>query len=164
MSVRPRLFTLCFALCLASQPAVAAPPVFDGGIDGLELAAQSTAGAAIFIFGYEGPVNGRTRHGWGWIAVNHEELPGDAGESSAITGGVGEIYIGFIRYQVSVTGGLLTLTNHNDPDVFDDDFDVVMNVGICNFFGQCGAHAFAGELSHVPLIPTIRGALLPGAL
>lgn len=161
MSSRLWIAAAVIALFAPVRSSLAAPPVFDGGIAGLELAPQSIAGAAIFIFEYRGQVNGRSRSGWGWIAVNHDELPAAEGDSAVIFGGVGEIYIGLQRFKVNVNGGFLTLIDLNDPDVFDDDFGVFLSVDIANLFKQSREHEFDGVLSHEPLIPTIVGALAP---
>jgi hypothetical protein len=162
MSTR-RLWIVAVAIALFApvRSSFAAAPTFDGGIAGLELAPQSVAGAAIFIFEYQGQVNGRPRTGWGWIAVNHDELPAEPGTSAVIFGGIGEIYIGVQRFKIDVNGGLLTLIDLNDPDVFDDDFGVLLSVDISNRQKQSRAHDFEGVLSHEPLIPTIVGALVP---
>jgi hypothetical protein len=162
MSTRLWIAAAAIALFAPVRSSLAAAPVFDGGIAGLELAPQSVAGAAIFIFEYRGLVNGRTRSGWGWIAVNHGELPADLEDDPApIFGGIGEIYIGLQRFKVDINGGFLTLIDVNDPDVFDDDFGVMLSVDIANLLKQSREHEFGGVLSHEPLIPTIIGELAP---
>jgi hypothetical protein len=139
----------------------AAAPRMDGAIGGIELAPQSLVGAAVFVFEYHGVVNGKSRKGWGWVAVTHEDLPTDLFESSSITGGFGEIYIGLRRFDVEVYSGLLTLVDDHDTATFDDDFQVEFSVEISNVFGQAAAHGFEGLLSHVPFPPTIDGELMP---
>lgn len=154
------LSSVLIALLASVNAAVAAPPSFEGAINGRELLPQSLFGAALFVFEYRGLVDGRQRRGWGWIAVNHEELPAGEGETALIAGGEGEIFVGFRRYDVDVNGGLLTLTDIKDPDVFDDVFGVQLSVDICRR-GECAEHLFDGELNHEPFIPTIIGGMTP---
>jgi hypothetical protein len=162
MSTRLWIAAAVIALFAPVRSSLAAAPVFNGGIGGLEIAPQSVAGAAIFLFEYRGQVNGRTRSGWGWIAVKHDELPTELGDPPAlIFDGIGEIYIGLQRFKVDVNGGLLALIDANDPDVFDDDFGVMLSVDISNLLKQSREHEFEGVLSHEPLIPTIVGTLVP---
>jgi hypothetical protein len=164
MSARLGIAAVLIAVLASFSSTRAAEPLLDGRIRGLELAPQSLAGAAIFLFAYEGDVNGRSRKGLGWIAVQHDELPDELTDPpAAILDGFGEIYIGLRILEVEVNGGALELTDLNEPDVFDDNFNVTLSVDICNLLGQCAEHTFAGELSHVPAIPTIQGTLVPGA-
>jgi hypothetical protein len=164
MSAKSLIAAALLTVLVPWNAARSATPILDGAISGIELAPQSIAGAAIFVFAFDGELNGRDRRGFGWIAVQHEELPDElTDEPAAILDGVGEIYIGLRRFDIDVAGGTLELSNLNDPDVFDDDFTVTLSVQICNFFGQCAEHTFAGELSHVPVIPTIDGTLVPGS-
>lgn len=149
------------ALFLQVRPAVAAAPQLDGHVSGIELAPQSLLGAALFVFDYHGFVNGKFRKGWGWMAVTHEDLPTDLYASSDITGGFGEIYIGFRRFDVEVNEGTLTLVDDHGTAAFDDDFEVLLSADISNFFGQTAAHDFEGLLSHEPFPPTIIGDLMP---
>jgi hypothetical protein len=144
-----------------STSARAAAPQLDGAISGIELAPQSLVGAAVFVFEYHGVVNGQSHKGWGWMAVTHEDLPKDLFESSLITGGFGEIYVGLRRFDVEVYSGLLTLVDDHNTARFDDDFAVEVSVDIGNFFSQTAAHGFEGLLSHVPFPPTIVGELTP---
>ena len=163
---RLTLVAFTFTLVLQDSPAKAAPPTFQGGIAGIELCPQSVCGAAIFIFEYQGLVDGRLRDGWGWMAMNHDDLPDQLFGVSAITGGEGAIYIGHRRYRVSVNGGVLVLIGINNPFIFDDDFAVLVSIDICKSKRQCREHAFGnflqpGILSHQTLIPTIIGPLTP---
>lgn len=148
------------ALLLVTDAGVAAPPVFSADVSGIELAPQSIAGAAIFLFFVEGEIDGQFRRGLGWIAVNHELLPEAEGESSAITGGSGAIWVGLRRYEVAVTGGELILFDAKDPDIFDDAFVANMTVAISRR-GESGEHLFMGLLDHEPFPPTIEGPLGP---
>jgi len=162
MSARLGIAAVVIVLLASLKTVHAAEPKFTGKISGLELAPQSVAGAAIFLFAYAGDVNGRVQKGIGWIAVKHDELPNELTDPpAAILGGTGEIYLGLRRFDIKVTGGSLELTDLNDPDVFDDDFSVSISVDIRNLLGQSGAHTFDGELSHVPPVPTIVGTLIP---
>jgi hypothetical protein len=161
MSARLCVLVLFAALLVPSGSASAAAPALDGRISGLELASQEMVGAAVFVFEYEGLVDGRVRRGFGWIAVNHEALKDFVGGESRILGGVGEIIIGLKRFEIEVNGGLLTLIRDPDPDVFDDVFSVSLSVDICNRQGQCAEHTFDGVLSHETPIPTIIGDLSP---
>ncbi len=159
--LRSVLSVVSVALLLQAVPATAAGPRLDGEISGIELAPQSLVGAAVFIFDYEGLVDGRMRRGWGWVAVNHEDLPVVEGESSLIVGGFGAIHVGLQRFDIEVNFGSLTLTNINDPSEFDEDYEVLLSVDIRRFFGPPREHAFAGLLSHVPFPPIILGDLMP---
>jgi hypothetical protein len=159
MSARSRVLALFLGLLVPLSSASAAAPRLDGLVTGVELASQAMVGAAVFVFEFEGLLDGKARSGWGWVAVNHEELPDVVGETALIVGGVGEIFIGTRRFDVDVNGGLLALTDPGDPDVFDDVFGLLLSVDICNRQGQCRAHTFEGALSHETFIPTIAGEL-----
>lgn len=160
MSRRCSWAVLLLTLTLGSGRVFAAPPVVSGQINGVELAPQYLFGSAVFVFQFRGTLDGRQKSGFGWVSVNHEELPTELGESSAITGGEGELLIGLTRLNVDVTGGSLTLIDPNNPNVFDDVFGVEMDVNICRN-GQCAAHVFQGPLDHDPFPPTIKGSLGP---
>lgn len=161
MSARTWIAALLVALLVPMTSAVAAAPAFDGDIEGLEVAPQSVLGAALFVFNFDGDFNGHHRHGWGWIAVNHDPLPVIEGDTADIVGGYGAIYIGIRSFDIDVNGGLLQLIDTHDTEAFDDDFGVYLSLEICNFFDQCRDHEFTGVLSHQPLIPTIVGTLAP---
>ena len=132
-------------------------PALNGRIDGVELAPQSIAGAAVFVFEYRGRVNGRSRNGWGWIAVDHQPL----NDVSKIFGGEGEIYVGWERFRVRVTGGLLLLIAENNPAIFDDDFAVLLHAQISDWRGRRCDHVFKGLLTHAVFPPKIFGSLSP---
>jgi hypothetical protein len=149
------------ACLIIAAPAAAAPPELEGQISGIELAPQSLVGAAVFLFEYQGQVNGRDRKGWGWVAVVHQDLPEMEGGFSFILDGSGEIYIGVQRFNLDVKGGLLTLVDDHDTPLFDDDFEILLSVDIRNRIGQSKNHLFDGVLSHVPFPPTIDGDLAP---
>jgi hypothetical protein len=156
-----RRFCLMLALVtvsLATGPAKAAPPVVVGTISGFELAPQYLFGSAVFLIQFRGTLDGRSRTGIGLVSINHEALPTEVGGSSAIIAGDGTLVVGLTRLEVQVTGGLLTLVDTKDPDVFDDAFEVSMNLNLCNRSG-CGAHVFQGLLDHEPFPPTIKGTL-----
>lgn len=150
---------MALALVLAAgwHSAHAGKPVLKGEISGIELAPQSIAGEAIFVFDYHGWVNGRLRWGWGWMGVKHEPLD----ELSEILGGEGEIYVGFQRFSVTVDGGFLKLIDENNPLIFDDDFGVMLFAHIRDLWGRSNAHVFKGVLSHAVFPPEIDGDLCP---
>jgi hypothetical protein len=154
MSARIWFAALLIGLLAPVTTAVAAAPALDGGVEGLEVAPQSVLGAALFVFNFDGDFNGHHRHGWGWIAINHDPLPTADDPTADINGGFGAIYIGLRRFDVEVQGGMLGFMTV-------DNFDVLLWVEICNAFDQCRDHEFMGVLSHEPLIPTIVGSLYP---
>src|SRR5262245_14173586 len=141
MSARSCALVLLLALLVPASSASAAAPSLDGRITGLELASQEMVGAAVFVFEYEGLLDGRLRRGFGWIAVNHTALPETEDDDPAlILGGFGEIVVGLRRFDIEVNDGLLPLIDAGDPDVFDDVFGVHLSVDICNRLGQCREH------------------------
>jgi hypothetical protein len=162
MAARFSALTLLLTLLVSTGSASAAPPAFDGRITGIEVASQEMVGAAVFVFEYEGLVDGKIRRGLGWIAVNHQPLQEVLGGQSLILGGTGEIVVGLKRFDIEVNGGLLTNIDPGDPNVFDDVFSVQLSVNIRNPQGQRAEHTFEGVLSHETLIPTIAGDLSPG--
>lgn len=131
MSRRATSVALFVAVLSASSTLYGAPPALNVRVAGLELAPQSLAGAAIFVFQVDGEVNGRQRHGLGWIAVRHDALPEMEGDTANVIVGKGAVYLGFRRYDVEVTGGQLVLTDAKKPEVFDDEFQVGLDVNIC---------------------------------
>lgn len=148
-------------LCVSPSTVAAKPPLLDGDITGIELAPQSLAGAAVFIFDFQGSVDGRNRRGWGFIAAKHADLPVVEGESSRIEDGFGAIFIGFQWYRVDVNLGILTLVDDHDTPDFDDDFHIILPADIRGLFRGRREHVIEGVLSHVPFPPTIVGELSP---
>jgi len=160
MSRRICLAAFLLTLSFSSGSVFAAPPALVGTVKGIELLPQSILGSALFIFEYKGTLDGKQRTGLGWMAVKHTALPPGLGETAEITEGEGAIFIGFTRLAVDVNSGLLTLTDLKDPDVFDDEFSVELDVNISRR-GETATHVFTGLLDHEPFPPTIIGSLGP---
>ena len=136
-------------------PAQAEAAEITGQIDGFELAPQCGSHGALFVFGFEGELNGRPRSGWGWIEVLHDPLP-ELGGSTPIVGGRGVLWIGPRRFRINVMDGLLT-SRLSEPGVFD----VVAPLDVSPRWGGPVAHGFAGTLSHLTFPPTIGGSVAP---
>lgn len=144
--LRPVL--LAVALLCATVPVVADSFV-QGDIEGLELCPQSFCGVAVFIGGFEGQVNGLSRHGIFLAGINHEpELPVAEGEAIGITGGSFVIRLPFRTIRGTVDGGVLT---SNGDDTFQVDMDLFLA-------GGAGA-VFSGTLRHDVFPPTIEGTI-----
>ena len=136
-------------------PARAEAAEITGQIDGFELAAQGGSHGAIFVFGFEGELNGRSRSGWGWIEVLHDPLP-EAGGSTLILGGRGALWIGPRRFRIVVMQGVLT-SRLAEPAVFD----VTAPLDVAARRGGPEMHLFDGTLSHLTFPPTIGGSVEP---
>ena len=140
------------ALLLAADSLAAAEPQLNGRISGLELLPQSTFSGAVFLFEFRGTVDGVSRKGFGYAEVFHEDLP-DPGATSAIVGGMGELYLGARRYVLLISGGTLIGLN-------EDVFGLDINLLICGL-GRCVPHHFGGMLTHEVFPPVILGDLAP---
>jgi hypothetical protein len=152
-AVIPGLTSLGVLSVLLLQPgtAQAAGPRLEGVIDGIEICTQDMCGGAIFLFRFDGKLNGRRATGWGWVEVRHETLP-DVGEAG-ILGGEGELWIGFRRFCLEVPqfGGTLAGAW--------PDYEIGMQVNIRDLWGRTGVHGFVGLLSHQDFPPTIFGEI-----
>jgi hypothetical protein len=142
---------LITALLLATVP-VAADSILQGDIEGLELCPQFICGAAIFVGGFDGEVNGLPRHGIFLSAINHDpELPDELDEEVAITGGLWNIRLPFRTIRGSVVEGILRSNG-------DNTFDVEMDLLVATPGGPVDA-TFEGTLRHDVFPPTIAGEI-----
>jgi len=120
-----------------------------GSVATIELCAQSTCGAAIFVGIFAGQIGSTHALGTVGVAVTHEDLP-DPGHSAGITGGVWQIQTFTKTIRGGVAGG--TLFNNGD-----NTFTV--HVSMVTSTGQ--ALSFVGLLNHNPFPPTLGGLITP---
>jgi hypothetical protein len=152
MSRRLTLFALVVVLLVGAVPVRAdSVPVVSGLVSGLELCAQDTCGAAVFVGFFLGQV-GSNSHAIGTVgvAVKHDELP--VNDSSLITGGVWRLRLLSGRTLTGeITGGLLVNPCNNSQNAYCVAVDLEIKQG-----GH-GTFAFEGVLSHEVFPPTISG-------
>lgn len=128
-----------------------------GTIDGFEIALQGGSHGALFVFGFEGQVDGRAKKGWGWIEVFHEPLPEPGGEPALISGH-GVLWIGLRRYTIDNLAGSLAASETEDA-IFEVEDGIL---DITDRRDGSVPHDFAGALSHQTFPPTISGTIAPG--
>lgn len=150
--MKRRLWSIGLCLVVLTGAGVAradSVPIIRGALTGLEFCPQSFCGSAIFAGLFLGQV-GFNRRVIGGVAVsvNHEPLP-DPGETSAITGGIWQLYSGLRQFGGTVTG---TLLNNGD-----NTFTVQAVMGLNQ--GGTGEVLFVGLLDHNVLPPTIIGQI-----
>src|SRR5215211_4822164 len=116
------------AAVLFTVPLLAASsPAISGTISGIELCPQFICGEAVFSGAFAGTVGHKPTAGVFWTAINHEDLPTVAGETSAITGGTWMIrtrkavYAGYVQ-----PGGTLT---YNGDNTFTVSLTMVLTTG-----------------------------------
>ena len=140
-------------------PAQATAAEITGEIEGFERAPQCGSHGALFVFAFDGEVNGRSGSGWGWIEVLHEPLPEDGGPTP-IFGGRGALWIGWRRFRIDVGNGLL-VSRPSQSGVFD----VAAPLDVRERRGRPVPHDFFdGTLSHLTFPPTIQGTVQPSGL
>ncbi len=140
---------LLTALLLVTVP-VAADSFLNGDIEGLELCPKSICGLAVFVGGFDGQVNGLSRHGVFLSGIDHDpNLPDQDGETVAITGGAWLIRVPFRTIRGAVLGGTLT---SNGDETFSVQLLLVTSPG-------GGALTFTGTLRHDVFPPTIEGTI-----
>jgi hypothetical protein len=142
---------LLIALLLATLP-VAADSILHGDIEGIELCPKSICGLAVFVGEFDGHVYGLPRHGVFLAGIDHDpQLPEEANETSAITGGAWLIRVPFRTIQGAVLGGMLTSNG-------DNTFSVQLIMLITSPSGGV-TQTFNGTLRHDVFPPTIEGTI-----
>ena len=150
MRLRVGRCILVIVLALSPLTLVASStPSFQGLASGIELCPQSICGAALFVGGFQGSVNGRPASGIFVSAVNHDFLP-EVGQDAEIFGGLWSIHTWRGRFRGDVLGGRLFNIN-------DTQFCVEMTLRVLE--GGTGEVNFTGILDHGPFPPTINGAI-----
>jgi hypothetical protein len=121
-----------------------------GVVSGRELCPQSVCGAAIFVAGFAGQIDGRPAGGLAFGGIQHEPLP-EVGNFAAITGGRWSIRTLRRTLEGDVAGG--TLYN-----IDGTRYAVVMSMTITD--GGAGEATFKAILDHGPFPPTIQGLIV----
>jgi len=156
MARRFSWLALFVVLVVSAAPirASSVPPPLQGAVAGIELCEQATCGAAIFVAGFAGQVDGRFAIGTITVAVRHElPLPGP-NLSVNIIGGAWRLQLLSGRTISGIlTGG--TLFNNNGNGTFH------VNTPMLITSGAVGAATFDGTLSHNTFPPTISGHITP---
>jgi hypothetical protein len=137
-------------LLLLAAPARAADRTTNALAFGIELCPQAWCGSAIFTGILSGTVAGvNTPLGTFTVAVQHDDLPVNAGESAAITGGVFQLRAGLRTVRGAILSGQLI---NNGDNTFTVEMTLVSTTG--QLFG------FQGVLSHNTFPPTIVGHIV----
>jgi hypothetical protein len=142
---------LALVLSAAAPASAQAQTSMTGGISGRELCEQAVCGAAIFVAGFAGQIDGRPTVGLAIGAIQHTQLPQAPGECATIVGG-----------SWSITTLRRTLAGEvpfGGTVCYVDGVKYLVNVTLKIDQGGSGQSQLCAVLDHGPFPPTIKGAI-----
>ncbi|HEU4921873.1 MAG TPA: hypothetical protein VFT23_02225 [Burkholderiales bacterium] len=157
-----RVSLLVGLLCLIASTSVAAAPLIDGKISGLESCWQEACGFAAFAGTFNGKVNGEHTTGYFSGLATHEDLKTQPGETTAVNpGGFWLIWTKLAYFEGTIIGGTLTARKN-------DRFDLTLKLQLTKPVETTAT--LVGVLDHsgldkqpIPEPPTIMADIFSGA-